>query len=160
MREPSDQLKFHFSDIGLPLRIGAVAILAVFAVVGVGSTARYAASLPKPTPSNSSQNNNSSQNTAPVNNSQNNPTINQPQSGSGSGGNGSASRCTAAARSALTQQYNSQTATENARHQNVINFLTATNAPASAFAAENSTHSANLGSINSQYQNNLRSIGC
>lgn len=142
----------------MPLRIAAVAILGVLAILGVGSTARYAASLPKATPTNTNQ---STQGTNPAQapvNTQTNPTI-TPQNNSSSSST-TPNRCTTVQKAALTTQYNNQLASENARHNNVINFLTTTNAPAAAFAAENTTHSANINSINSQYQTNLKSIGC
>lgn len=159
MREQPDHLKFHFGDIGLPVKIVVVAILSVLAVIGVGGTVRYAATLPKQPQNQPTQNQNTNQTPAPAN-TQNSPAITQPQTGTGSSGGGTASRCTTSARNAFAAQYNHQIADENARHQNVVNFLTATNAPASAFAAEDATHASNLAAINSQYQNNLRSIGC
>lgn len=159
MRQDSQQFSFHFSDISMPLRIAAVAILSVLAIVGVGSTARYAASLPKTTTNQSANTNtNTNQSNAPTND-QANPNIAQPQVNTGGGGS-IVVRCNTTQRNAFTAQYNSQVAAENARHQNVINFLTSSGASAAAIAAENATHAANLASINAQYQNNLRSINC
>jgi hypothetical protein len=158
MREQAES-RFHFGDIGLPLRIAAVAILAVLSIVGVGSTVRYAASLPKPATTNTQGSSQTTNTTPAPTGTKNNPAINQPQASGGSSG-GSVARCSTTQRNSFTSQYNSQVASENARHQSVLSFLTSTNAPASAFAAEDATHSANLASINSQYQSNLRSIGC
>jgi len=158
MREQTDQFKFHFSDIGMPLRIAAVAILSVLSIIAVGGTVRYAASLPKETTPQANQNTNTNQGNAPVN-TQNNPNITAPQSGSGAS-SGTVVRCNTTQKATYTNQYNNQVAEENARHQNVINFLTSTGAPQSAFDSENATHAQNLASIYSQYQSNLRSIGC
>ncbi len=159
MHQAPEQFSFHFSDISLPLRIAAVAILSVLAIVGVGSTARYAASLPKTTTNQQTNTNtNTSQSNAPTND-QTNPNITQPQVNTGGSGS-TAVRCNTTQRNSFTAQYNSQVVAENTRHQNVLNFLSSSGASAAAIAAENATHSANLASINAQYQNNLRSINC
>lgn len=161
MHQDTEQFSFHFSDISLPLRIAAVAILSVLAIVGIGSTARYAATLPKSqtnTQNNTSTNTNTNQTNLPTNN-QSNPNITQPQVNPGNS-SGTALRCNTTQRNSFTAQYNAQVAAENTRHQNVINFLNSSGASAAAIAAENATHAANLSSINAQYQNNLRSINC
>lgn len=152
---------FYFSNLAIPLRIGIMSVCLVFAFLSLAGTVRYAISLPS---------SNSQPSSKTPTNQTNKPNVNQPatpqpvptaptQPSTNTGGSTS-NNCNSALKSTYTTQYNSRVSQENQRHANTIQFLTNTNASASAFAVEEATNSANLSSINSQYQANLRSIGC
>lgn len=83
MQQDTGQFNFHFSDISLPLRIAAVAILSVLAIVGIGSTARYAATLPKTETNTQATSNTSTNQSSTPTNDQTNPNIAQPQVNTG-----------------------------------------------------------------------------
>ncbi len=72
--------------------------------------------------------------------------------------------CNTSQKNAFTTQYNNQVAAENNRHNAQISFIQSSihdpNQQATAINQENVTHATNLSNINSQYQSNLRSIGC
>lgn len=155
----TEPVKFMFGDVAMPLRIATVAVAGVFAFIAFAGTIRYEVSQPK-TNTSPSQNSDVPVSETPNTNQTTNPNINQPQTGTGTNNSAATARCNTSQKSAYTSQYNAQVAQENARHTSQINFLTSTGASAAAFGAENNIHNANLNSIATQYQNNLRSISC
>ena len=159
MRAVKQPFTFQFSSLAFSLRLGVLAVCGVLAFVALAGTTRYVISLPKDSGGAGTAEQNPTQNPANTPTQQNPSTINQPQTGSGSG-SGSTTACKTSQKSALTSQYNTQIAQENTRHNSAISFLTKAGAPPASFAAENATYASNIASINSQYQNNLRSIGC
>jgi len=151
---------FEFRDIAMPLRIATIAVCSVFAFLAFVGTVRYDVSQPRVNTDTNTQQNTQPNTDTPNTNQSSTPVINQPQNSSNSSSNSSTKTCSTSQKATYTSQYNTQLAQENTRHTSQLNFLTSTNAPASAFTIENTTHSSNLASITTQYQGNLRSIGC
>ena len=139
-------------------RIAIMAVVVIFALIAIGGNVRTSINQAK-------------SNTTPTQTPVTQPTeaatpaassastVNKPQT-STTNSSFSSKTCNVALRTSYTNEYNSQIQYENTRHDNQINLLTATGAPASAFAAENNTHAVTLNSILAQYQSNLRSINC